>query len=235
VAPHRVRFTGSTSPDPPHRIRLTGSTSPDPPHQIHLTGSTSPDPPHRIHLTGSPDACWIPLAPGAAKTATYLFYLRAAGGLPFATGFLALLALYSSMNPLQSLALRNWMHTMEDSEGDERQGAMGACEAYTLAATGMIVVTGFRNIVLPYASVRASRKLHGAMMGSVMRAKVSWFEATPLGRILNRFSSDIAAIDQQVATQFKDVVVFSFNVSRLESNPDLGVWHVLRPWWLACA
>ena len=50
-------------------------------------------------------------------------------------------------------------------------------------------------------------------MRAVLRAKVSWFEATPLGRVLNRFSSDISQIDQMVAGQFKDTVVMAFNVT----------------------
>ena len=33
--------------------------------------------------------------------------------------------------------------------------------------------------------VRAARLMHGGMVRAVLRAKVSWFEATPLGRVLN--------------------------------------------------
>ena len=61
--------------------------------------------------------------------------------------------------------------------------------------------------------MRAARLMHGGMVRAVLRAKVSWFEATPLGRVLNRFSSDISQIDQMVAGQFKDTVVMAFNVT----------------------
>jgi hypothetical protein len=130
-------------------------------------------------------------AKGAAKLSTYTFYLQAAGGLPASAAFAAVLAVYSSMNPMQSVALEHWMTTME---GDDATGprALAACGIYTAVACGMIVVTGCRNLILPYMSVRASRKLHGGMARAVMRAPVAWFEATPLGRILNRFSADIA-------------------------------------------
>ena len=69
---------------------------------------------------------------------------------------------------------------------------------YASAAAGLITITLCRNMVLPYASVRAARLMHGGMVRAVLRAKVSWFEATPLGRVLNRFSSDISQIDQMV-------------------------------------
>ncbi len=132
-----------------------------------------------------------------------------------------LLGLYSSMNPMQSIALKHWMDTMA-GDGATKPEALVACGIYTLAATGLIAITMARNIILPYASVAASRKLHGGMMRSVMRATIAWYEATPLGRILNRFSSDISAIDQQVATQFKDVVVFAFNVVGIALVCSLG-------------
>uniref|UniRef100_A0A7S2IV57 ATP-dependent transporter ycf16 n=1 Tax=Haptolina brevifila TaxID=156173 RepID=A0A7S2IV57_9EUKA len=165
-------------------------------------------------------------ARGAAKLSTYLFYLRAAGGLPFAAAFCSLLGLYSTMNPLQSIALKSWMASME-GHGARSPASTNACLIYLAAALGLILLTLCRNIILPCASVAASRKLHGGMMRSVMRAPISWYEATPLGRILNRFSADIAAIDQSVASQFKDVVVFSFNVVAIALICSLGTGHAV--------
>ena len=48
------------------------------------------------------------------------------------------------------------------------------------------------------ASLKASTTMHDAMTARVMRAPVGWFEKTPLGRILNRFSSDIQELDKDV-------------------------------------
>ena len=50
------------------------------------------------------------------------------------------------------------------------------------------------------------------MTAAVVRAPLGWFEANPLGRVLNRFSSDIAAIDTDIAYQFKDTIVISLNL-----------------------
>ena len=75
---------------------------------------------------------------------------------------------------------------------------------YGLAAGAFLATTGFRNLLLPPLSLRASRTLFAKMTAAVVAAPIGWFEATPLGRALNRFSSDIAAIDTDVANQFKD-------------------------------
>ena len=151
-------------------------------------------------------------AKGAAKLKIYVVYLRAAGGLWFALGFCLLLAVYSSLNPVQSVALKQWMQEMEVEGAPISSGrVLRACGLYVAAACGFVFITLCRNVLLPYASVRASRGLHGGMMHAVLRARISWFEATPVGRILNRFSSDISAIDQKVAYQFKDTIGTLFN------------------------
>ena len=69
-----------------------------------------------------------------------------------------------------------------------------------------------RNVCLPFGSVRASRRLHEAMTSSVLRARVSWFDSTPLGRVLNRFASDIAAIDKD-EEELRSLFGFLFKAS----------------------
>ena len=52
-------------------------------------------------------------ARGAAKLKTYAAYLRAAGGLSVALLYLLLLGLWSSLNPLQSVMLKQWMQASQ--------------------------------------------------------------------------------------------------------------------------
>ncbi|KAI7038315.1 hypothetical protein KC317_g23664, partial [Hortaea werneckii] len=49
---------------------------------------------------------------------------------------------------------------------------------------------------------QASRKLHERMAYAIFRSPMSFFETTPSGRILNRFSSDIYRIDEVLARTF---------------------------------
>ena len=48
-------------------------------------------------------------------------------------------------------------------------------------------------------SLRASRGLHALMTERVLRAPTAWFDATPVGRIQNRFSSDFQQVDRVVS------------------------------------
>lgn len=53
--------------------------------------------------------------------------------------------------------------------------------------------------------------MHDAMGMRVMRAPVGWFERTPLGRILNRFSSDIQEVDKDVMDAFGSTLACLFS------------------------
>lgn len=49
------------------------------------------------------------------------------------------------------------------------------------------------------------------MTKRVMRAPVGWFERNPLGRILNRFSSDIQEVDKGVMDALGSTLVCMFS------------------------
>ncbi|KAI0433041.1 multidrug resistance-associated protein, partial [Xylaria sp. FL1042] len=56
-----------------------------------------------------------------------------------------------------------------------------------------------RDLWLFYGSLTASWKLHNRLMTAVSRAKFKFFDVTPLGQLMNRFSKDLEAVDQEVA------------------------------------
>lgn len=65
-----------------------------------------------------------------------------------------------------------------------------------------------RFVVLVHSTV------HNDMARSVFGAPVSWFDSTPLGRIFNRFSSDIITLDKDLmndVSSYSDMVRFCAN------------------------
>lgn len=53
---------------------------------------------------------------------------------------------------------------------------------------------------------RSAKILHESMLKSVMRSSIQFFESTPTGRILNRFSKDINSVEFPLLSAFKDVL-----------------------------
>ncbi len=70
---------------------------------------------------------------------------------------------------------------------------------YAALGLGFMVITLLREGVLFGGSLHASRKIHQRLMGAIMRAKFRFFDSTPLGQIMNRFSRDIELVDQEIA------------------------------------
>jgi len=56
------------------------------------------------------------------------------------------------------------------------------------------------------STVRASRTFHSKALQGVLRVPMWWFEGQPIGRIMNRFSKDIEAIDQRLMPQLFQLV-----------------------------
>ncbi|KAG2234156.1 hypothetical protein INT48_002319, partial [Thamnidium elegans] len=75
-------------------------------------------------------------------------------------------------------------------------------------AIGMLslFLTTMRSLVLFSGSLKASKRIHSQLLNSVLRAKVRFFDTTPVGRIVNRFSSDLETIDQAVAPSLSFLV-----------------------------
>ena len=70
----------------------------------------------------------------------------------------------------------------------------------------------FASFALAVGSVLASRRIHDKLLRNVMRSPMSFFDTTPLGRILNRFSKDIYGIDETIPRSLRSFIAFLLSV-----------------------
>ena len=67
---------------------------------------------------------------------------------------------------------------------------------FTMLLVSVVLFTGCRTYYFLYACIGASANLHYDMLESVIAGSVNkFFDVTPIGRILNRFTKDLDAID----------------------------------------
>lgn len=59
------------------------------------------------------------------------------------------------------------------------------------------------SIAIAYGCVSASKVLHHNIVDRLLHAPMSFFDTTPLGRIMNRVSRDIDAIDFNIPLQLR--------------------------------
>ena len=51
-------------------------------------------------------------------------------------------------------------------------------------------------LILSLGKIKAARKLHGALLENKFHTPQAFYDTTPLGRVINRFSKDIYVIDE---------------------------------------
>lgn len=83
-------------------------------------------------------------------------------------------------------------------------GAPSVPVSYYLVGLAFIGMLGsfaafVRDVWIFYGALTASRKIHDRLMSAVSRAKFKFFDVTPLGQLMNRFSKDLEAVDQEIA------------------------------------
>lgn len=71
-----------------------------------------------------------------------------------------------------------------------------AIYVYSGLIGGCIIITILRSIMFLRMSMKSSRNLHNKMFYTLIRTPMRFFDTNPSGRILNRFSRDIGAIDE---------------------------------------
>jgi ABC-type multidrug transport system fused ATPase/permease subunit len=70
---------------------------------------------------------------------------------------------------------------------------------YAVLGLIFMIITFVREGFLFGGSLAASRRIHERLIQTVTHAKFRFFDQTPLGQLMNRFSKDIEAVDQEVA------------------------------------
>jgi len=138
---------------------------------------------------------------GAVSKKDYVVYTKA-GGLFLATLFIIAQAAAKAFEIGSSFWLAKW--------ADDTVNAYVVNEPLTDAETiyylniyavfGLLGVACLiaRGYALAYHRLRSSRRLHADMLASILRAPISFFDVTPMGRVLNRFSHDMDKIDLEL-------------------------------------
>ncbi|KAL8736829.1 MAG: hypothetical protein Q9181_002293 [Wetmoreana brouardii] len=105
-----------------------------------------------------------------------------------------------------SLWLKSWSEVNQQYGANPDVGKyIGVYFAFGVGSAALSVIQTL--ILWIFCSIEASRKLHERMAYAIFRSPMSFFETTPTGRILNRFSSDIYRVDEVLARTFNMLFV----------------------------
>lgn len=163
---------------------------------------------------------------GKVKWSVYTTYAKESNLI--AVGFcIATLLAAQAAQVGGSFWLKRWSEMNEKTGTNPDVGKyIGIYFAFGIGGSALVVVQSL--LLWIFCSIEASRKLHDRMAYAIFRAPMSFFETTPVGRILNRFSSDIYRVDEVIARTFNGLFV---NASRAAFT--IGVIAVGTPVFLA--
>ncbi|PVZ97837.1 hypothetical protein BB558_006196, partial [Smittium angustum] len=137
---------------------------------------------------------------GRVKMSTFIAYVKAST----VSGMLIYTFLVLSSQVLSAMAnvwLQNWSNKSVTQPGLHST-------AYYILIYGLFglvrsIVGSAQNFTIwVIVAIRAAKKTHSTLFQNIMRLPMSFFDTTPLGRILNRFGKDQETIDHQIPTSF---------------------------------
>jgi len=141
-------------------------------------------------------------ARGAVGAGTYSQYL-AAMGTPAVAALATTLLLSTAASVLCDWWLSQW--TGGDASGGDNTASSSvplplALGVYGGLTGGALLLTLAYALVWAAGGVAAGWRLHAAMLARVLRSPMAFFDANPSGRVINRFSGDVAAVDGSLPT-----------------------------------
>ncbi|MCJ1276313.1 hypothetical protein MMC21_004118 [Puttea exsequens] len=128
----------------------------------------------------------------AVSWGVYAAYVRASGSILYAPLVLFLLVLSQGANITTSLWLSWWTSNQFGYSTGQYIGtyaALGVVQAFLMFAF---------SVTLTVLGTRSSRVMLQRAISRVLRAPMSFFDTTPLGRITNRFAKDVDIMDNNL-------------------------------------
>ena len=83
---------------------------------------------------------------------------------------------------------------------------------YALFGVGQIGFTVLSSFSLATGAIFASKLIHKRLLLNILRLPMSFFDTTPSGQILNRFSKDINTIDETIPRSIRTFIFTFFTV-----------------------
>ncbi|XP_018350478.1 PREDICTED: probable multidrug resistance-associated protein lethal(2)03659 [Trachymyrmex septentrionalis] len=194
---------------------------------------------------------------GNVSGKVYTDYFRAGGNwcIIFIVAMLCIIAQFAASGSDFFLAQwinieeKYYMNQTDDGIGEDPNSPLTRMQCiyiYSGLIVLTIIITLIRSWTFFWTCMRASMRLHDRMFRSISRATMRFFNTNTSGRVLNRFSKDMGAVDEMLPAAFIDclqigiallgiiIVVATANVWLLIPTVLIGiVFYYMRIFYLA--
>jgi ABC-type multidrug transport system fused ATPase/permease subunit len=158
-------------------------------------------------------------AHGGVKASIYWEYIKA-GKLKWWGVLIVVLALYRTIEVGETWFLKQWGEAygepaeratngpfgdLPSPETNIRPWLIGFLLIATAQAVAFLVSQAFMLVII----YKAGKELFERVMAKVTHATFRFYDVTPVGRLMNRLTSDINTVDGNISNQFQNVAVLS--------------------------
>lgn len=161
--------------------------------------------PFRKNLTGRTRPLAEVSAKGKVKWKVYWQYIQACS-LAW-TGIWVFVNIAASLaSVLSNYSLKRWAdrNEMNGNNGE----AFKYIAIYSLFGVGTSILNLAKGFIFwVFLGIRGGRVVHERMAVRLMKAPMSFFERTPVGRIMNRFSNDVNKVDDALPRSFNGFIM----------------------------
>ncbi|KAL7746446.1 Transporter of the ATP-binding cassette (ABC) [Sorochytrium milnesiophthora] len=169
-------------------------------------------------------------AVGSVSWRIYYAYIKAIGGWLWAISFLLGILATECLNVLDTWWLKHWTDAYSGPSISPEPSALVDVNYYlgilALIGGACALVDLAVNLMEAYIGIRGAVNLHNRMLSRVLAAPIAFFDKTPVGRLTNRFSSDIGSVDEDVIGELG-----FFMWAILSSATSIGAVLVIAPWF----
>ena len=173
--------------------------------QLSERARSQPDAHDKAEADGEEDR-----ARGTVSLSVWMVFVRAIG-MPVFSLLLGLYAVQTIAQYTSTWWVSQWS---ANAYGDDNVWFYVAINLGISAVAS--VLTLMRLLCVYGASLRASRVLHTQALRGVLGAAMSFFDTTPTGRLLNRFSKDLQVVDMQLSTAGAQVLARAPSINPLD-------------------
>ncbi len=137
---------------------------------------------------------------GNIKFIVYFEYLRKCG-LPFIIVLVIAELLYDLCEVGANYWLNLWTSQNATLIGEpSNRNFYLSVYVSAILCEGIFIMLG--TVAMYTGSIRAAAKLHKDMLFCILRTPLSFFDVTPMGRVINRFNRDMGTIDEDIPFSF---------------------------------
>ena len=142
---------------------------------------------------------------GKVRWSIYGNYFKSMG-VPIFVFCVVLYVVGQSVHAINNYWLSMWADDNDAHPEDAQENSKKYLSVYGMLGLVEVVVEFSREFIHYLNCARASDHIHVVLLLGVMRSPMSFFDTTPNGRIVNRFSADVNTIDQTIPNQINDFI-----------------------------